>query len=110
MYTYEVVTTKVIAEGVTRYEGATIGEVVFRVCELGSFGFITNEDEAKRIVMVLYGPKAADNLLHYHFKITSKYPPKWDCWKCFGVVVFNHKETGDSKGWGWPRNLVEALP
>jgi len=93
MYTYEVVTTKVIAEGVALYEGATIEESEYVPDELGSFGFITNEDDAKRTVTVLYGPGAADSVLHYHFKITSKYPPKWKCWACFGVVVFNHKET-----------------
>jgi len=93
MYTYEVVTTKVIAEGVAQYEGATITEAEFRVCELGSFGFITNEEEAKRTITALYGEEAVASTLHYSFKITSKYPPKWDCWSCFGVVITNYEKT-----------------
>lgn len=93
MYTYEVVTTKVIAEGVTRYEGATITEAEFQDSGLGTLGGIDNEDDAKRTVTVLYGEEAVGSTLHYRFRITSKYPPKWDCWACLGVVVWNSKET-----------------
>jgi len=93
MYTYEVVTTKVIAEGVTLYEGATITEAEFVIGEFGSFDSITDEDEAIRAATVLYGKEAVDNILHYHLKITSEYPPNLKCWACFGVVVFDHKGT-----------------
>ena len=92
MYTYEVATTKVVAEGVTRYEGATIEKAEFLDSGSGAFGFITNESDARRTATVLYGEEAADSILHYRFKITSEYLPKWACWDCFGVKIFNTKE------------------
>lgn len=93
MYTYQVVTTKVIAEGVARHEGATIEKVEFQDSGLGTLGGIGNEEAAIRTAIALYGPGVAASVLHYSFKITSKYPPNRKCWDCFGVVVWNLEET-----------------
>jgi len=85
MHTYEVVTTKAIAEEMARYDEAEFEELEF--IALGRIKPITDELEAIHVVTTRYGEDSLDSMLHYRYRFTSEYLPSKKRWASFGVRV-----------------------
>lgn len=78
---YTVVTTRMIAKEMSRYEESTYEETGF--VRLGRIKPITDEAEATRRVTDAFGADRLDNLLEYRFVFDGK--PEVERWLSFGV-------------------------
>jgi len=78
---YTVVTTKMIAKEMSRYEESTCTETEF--VRHGRIKSITDEAEATKWVIDTFGADQLDNLLEYRFVFDGK--PEVERWLSFGV-------------------------
>jgi len=78
---YTVVTTKMIAKEMSRYEESACMEMEF--VRLGRIKPTTNEAEATKWVTDTFGADQLDNLLEYRFIFDGK--PEVERWLSFGV-------------------------
>ena len=78
---YTVVTTKMIAKEMSRYEESACMEMEF--VRLGRIAQITDEEYATKWVTDTFGAGQLDNLLEYRYVFEGK--PEVERWLSFGV-------------------------